>query len=464
MHTEYYKQEQSNRFVDGEMQRMAAGKVQSDQPVEAFTILPKQRRKGFKNRGRSDVRLRLLKASRSGNTWLTSTVHFHKCCRPRVVCLGCPSPSAVCFLEAININAAKVKRRRNAGPRDSADIERQRQGTGEPASVLPATRHQVEERHERQRAPPACQAGPKAQQGKEETHVGHYSNGRRIIAGEEKQLPGGGGGGAVPPKVGKVMVSDRDSSLGDEGGASAGDSGACASETKPILRRMPAEPYLVYFDTLPLLYRSISHLQSVQLPKITTMASSKFPFPLQPTTPEIRAQYSSLPWATSLFHDPTLHPCANPSRSRKSTSADSYISRTLQTADTIRDWQCFFRAPCADFPHGELLSIVTLGRGLCGHIDTAHGGSLSSILDELLGFASETVTLRGKTTMTAFLKLEYKRPVAVPGTLLARAWIERREGRKLWGRGTLEDGKGGVYTTGEALFLVVERTLTPERL
>ena len=58
------------------------------------------------------------------------------------------------------INAAKVKRRKNADTeyrkayfdtRHSADIERQLQGKAKTASALPATRHQLEERNELQR-------------------------------------------------------------------------------------------------------------------------------------------------------------------------------------------------------------------------------------------------------------------------------------------------------------------------
>lgn len=82
---------------------------------------------------------------------------------------------------------------------------------------------------------------------------------------------------------------------------------------------------------------------------------------------------------------------------------------------------------------------------------------MSLLLDEVIGSAAEFERGSDESTMTAYLKVDYKGPVRTPGTVLCRAWLERREGRKMWGRGTVEDGRGGVLAVGEALFLTVER-------
>ena len=78
------------------------------------------------------------------------------------------------------------------------------------------------------------------------------------------------------------------------------------------------------------------------------------------------------------------------------------------------------------------------------------------LLDETLGHAAEYARPEDKSTMTAFLNVQYKKPVRTPGIILARGKVVKREGRKLWGKGTIEDGEGGVLATSEALFIIVD--------
>lgn len=53
------------------------------------------------------------------------------------------------------------------------------------------------------------------------------------------------------------------------------------------------------------------------------------------------------------------------------------------------------------------------------------------------------------------LNVTYKKPVPTPGVLLCAAAFDRRERNKIYIRGTIEDGEGTVYTTGEGLFVEV---------
>lgn len=86
------------------------------------------------------------------------------------------------------------------------------------------------------------------------------------------------------------------------------------------------------------------------------------------------------------------------------------------------------------------------------------------MLDEVLGNAAEIERPKGKATMTAYLKVDYKRPVRTPSVVLVRGWVERVEGRKMWVGGAIEDGMGVVFATGEGLFIVVEPVKPLERL
>lgn len=187
------------------------------------------------------------------------------------------------------------------------------------------------------------------------------------------------------------------------------------------------------------------------------MASTSRQFIYQPPPAEIARHFQTTPWALALFSDPTLQPFTNESRMVKRTNtADTFMSRTLATDDTIIAWQNFHRiSPPGGAEKVEIIAILKIGSGVNGHVDICHGGFVSLLLDEVIGTVAEDARPKDKSTMTAYLKVDYKKPVRTPAVVLCRAWVENTEGRKIWGRGTVEDGEGGVLAEGEALFLVV---------
>jgi thioesterase superfamily protein 4 len=179
---------------------------------------------------------------------------------------------------------------------------------------------------------------------------------------------------------------------------------------------------------------------------------------------QTRSQFSSTPWAVKLFEDPTLRPFVNRAQipPKSPSTQETFISQTLATPNTISAWQSFFKPPTSSKPF-EIIFLLKLGSGLNGHHNLAHGGFLSVTLDGVIGTAADIGRPEDKSTMTAYLKADYRKPVKTPGVLLARAWLEKQEGRKMWGRGTIEDGEGNVLVDGEALFILVE-SLRPEKL
>ena len=179
----------------------------------------------------------------------------------------------------------------------------------------------------------------------------------------------------------------------------------------------------------------------------------------------VKSKFSSTTWATALFSDSTLHPFLNSSRLRKGNPrAETFTAETLATDDTIAAWQSFYKPSSSPDKFVEIISLLKVGSGINGHVDTCHGGFLSVVMDEIIGNAAEYERPRNKSTMTAYLKVDYKKPVKTPGVILCRSWLEKREGRKMWGRGTIEDGQGSIMTTGEALYLVVEPLQPVEKL
>lgn len=172
----------------------------------------------------------------------------------------------------------------------------------------------------------------------------------------------------------------------------------------------------------------------------------------EPPSNKIRNHFTSIPWCRAFFDDPTLKPFTPLSRLSSSTT---FLSETLATSKTIAVWQSFYRPPTAGNT-GELLYLITLGDGVNGHVETAHGGFTATLLDEVIGASAAYHCPPAFSTMTAKMEVVYKKRLMTPTTILCRGWLDGSEGRKIRGKGSIEDGEGGVYAIGEALFIMVD--------
>lgn len=113
----------------------------------------------------------------------------------------------------------------------------------------------------------------------------------------------------------------------------------------------------------------------------------------------------------------------------------------------------------------ETRIFLLLGPLAQGHRDVSHGGLVATLLDEAQGsvvFAGMDYlnehhprpdSLPDRRIVTLTLEVSYRRAVPAPGAVLARAWMEKVEGRKLFTRAVLEDGVGNVLIEGRGLFL-----------
>lgn len=82
----------------------------------------------------------------------------------------------------------------------------------------------------------------------------------------------------------------------------------------------------------------------------------------------------------------------------------------------------------------------------------AHGGAVATLLDDTLGSLLAVV---GRPAVTARLCVDYRSPAILHRDLVADAWIERIDGRKLHLAGTVRDGDV-VVAEASALFLEVD--------
>jgi len=77
----------------------------------------------------------------------------------------------------------------------------------------------------------------------------------------------------------------------------------------------------------------------------------------------------------------------------------------------------------------------------------------ATVLDSTMGNIVGQQMPEQLPTFTVALNITYKKPVTTPGTILARSWITKAEGRKIWISGTIESGTGEVHATAEGMWL-----------
>ncbi len=79
-----------------------------------------------------------------------------------------------------------------------------------------------------------------------------------------------------------------------------------------------------------------------------------------------------------------------------------------------------------------IVAHVKLGNRIDGHPGVVHGGILSLIFDDVLGYGFEALGI--KMAFTANLSVDYRAPVPAGTMIRVQAQLEHREGRKLFWR------------------------------
>jgi acyl-coenzyme A thioesterase PaaI-like protein len=95
---------------------------------------------------------------------------------------------------------------------------------------------------------------------------------------------------------------------------------------------------------------------------------------------------------------------------------------------------------------------VTLGRAFEGAPGRAHGGVIAALLDETMGVVH---VLSEALAYTAQLDIKYIAPTPIGEPIIARAWLARREGRKLYIEASLHAGDVPLASAA-ALFIAID--------
>lgn len=99
----------------------------------------------------------------------------------------------------------------------------------------------------------------------------------------------------------------------------------------------------------------------------------------------------------------------------------------------------------------EARAAFRLGPAFEGAPGRAHGGVVAAIFDDVMGYVPQIVR---SPAYTRELTVTYLRPTPVGVDLTARAWLERREDRKLWVAGEVVHDEE-VVATGRGMFIAI---------
>lgn len=103
-----------------------------------------------------------------------------------------------------------------------------------------------------------------------------------------------------------------------------------------------------------------------------------------------KERLSAIPWCRALLQSSEWAPANNPNRVPKPSTEDSFFAETLSTPRTIR--ACVTLRNAQESQRGiegvfydEIRELFELGDGLNGHPRIAHGGFVTTMIDEVMG-------------------------------------------------------------------------------
>ncbi|KAK4039021.1 HotDog domain-containing protein [Parachaetomium inaequale] len=190
------------------------------------------------------------------------------------------------------------------------------------------------------------------------------------------------------------------------------------------------------------------------------------------------AHFLAIPWTARLLTDPSAFGIVVSDRRPLASGEKQFVRGVLNGEATVRACVTFLvRVPPSPSSNGSgggigLLSkskallqgggpqdgedpekpfllfnaLLDLGEGMCGFKGMLHGGAVVVLLDETMCAAANN---QCDYTFTATMTTSFLSPVKLPGPVIVRSRVVRKQGRKIFVRGAIEDGDGEFYESRE---------------
>lgn len=167
--------------------------------------------------------------------------------------------------------------------------------------------------------------------------------------------------------------------------------------------------------------------------------------------------FGKIPWCAKSLEDPAFQIVSMSRTVTQPGNGHSLMADTWNTEKTITALLSMYKpADNSENQPGEVRRFYTFGSGMNAHPDILHGGVIATILDSTMGNAVGYGIRAHGSTFTVALNVTYKKPVTTPGTIMARSWIKKVDGRKVWIHGAIENESGELHATAEGMWLTAK--------
>ncbi|KAF9886272.1 hypothetical protein FE257_011885 [Aspergillus nanangensis] len=173
------------------------------------------------------------------------------------------------------------------------------------------------------------------------------------------------------------------------------------------------------------------------------------------TSQEDLDYFRAIPQCAKLLDQPGVHIGGkNPATLTRNPLIDETLRLNEGIIRTMYYSQAEDGSTAADGPPMGV-QFLQLGKGVIGQPGMIHGAFQSALIDNLTGtMIAMTGIDQGRGMLTLGLNISFKKLLFGPTVVIAKAWLDRMEGRKMFIRASVEDLEGDVCTTAEALWII----------
>ncbi|KAK0715767.1 HotDog domain-containing protein [Lasiosphaeris hirsuta] len=194
------------------------------------------------------------------------------------------------------------------------------------------------------------------------------------------------------------------------------------------------------------------------------------------------AHFKAIPWCAALLADPAVLDTVVVDRRPLATGESNFVRRVMNGPSTVRACVTFFRMvqpPKAreGVVTGSQLSrskallmgggeadgeeqrnpfllfnaLLDLGEDLCSFQGTLHGGLFAVLMDEVMGTAANFQAQHGAYTVQ--FNTNFRKAIKTPQVVLVRGRVVKKDGRKIFVKGTIEDKDGNLMAEGDGVWV-----------
>eukprot|EP00554_Chaetoceros_debilis_P003747 CAMPEP_0194088020 /NCGR_PEP_ID=MMETSP0149-20130528/27512_1 /TAXON_ID=122233 /ORGANISM="Chaetoceros debilis, Strain MM31A-1" /LENGTH=236 /DNA_ID=CAMNT_0038771577 /DNA_START=453 /DNA_END=1163 /DNA_ORIENTATION=+ len=173
------------------------------------------------------------------------------------------------------------------------------------------------------------------------------------------------------------------------------------------------------------------------------------------------------------YDDPTTYYYEKMEHPTRSQAESHAIFGTLRGNKLIERYNHYRKVSTVENSHSIPLSSmeeimvadIRIGKGLNGHTGIVHGGIISLLLDDSLGWGCNAMALRmGKSfgdddfplAVTANLNINYRAPLPEETDSVIRVYYDKAEGRKIFLNARMESYDGSIlYSEATVLYITI---------